>query len=59
MKVTKQEYAKSLVSILPISQEENINYVQYFETPDRIIYKEKDNYYVFTSAKQDYTDIMN
>ena len=42
-------------------EEENLNYVQYFETPDRIVYKEKgaDNYYVFTSAKQEYTDIMN
>lgn len=42
-------------------KEENLNYVQYFETPDRIIYKEKgaDNYYVFTSAKQEYTNIMN
>ena len=41
--------------------EQIINHVQYFETPDRIIYKEKDkdNYYVFISAKQDYTDILN
>lgn len=40
---------------------ENYNTVQYFETPDRIVYKEKeqDKYYVFTSAKQDYTNIVN
>ena len=40
---------------------ENVNNVQYFETPDRIVYKEKgnDNYYVFTSAKQEYIDILN
>ncbi len=43
-------------------QEESVtNSVQYFENPDRIVYKEKntDNYYVFTSGTQDYTDILN
>ena len=34
-------------------EEVNINSVQYFETPNRIVYKEKglDNYYVFTRRK--------
>lgn len=34
-------------------EEEATNYVQYFETPNRIVYKEKgkDNYYVFTRRK--------
>ena len=42
-------------------EEENTNYVQYFETPNRIVYKEKgvDNYYVFTGESKDYTDILN
>lgn len=37
------------------------NSIQYFETPDRIVYKEKgiDNYYVFTQGSKDYTDILN
>ena len=37
------------------------NSVKYFETPDRIVYKEKgeDNYYVFTGESKDYTDILN
>lgn len=41
--------------------EENYNQVKYFETPDRIIYKvkEQDKYYVYTSAKQDYTNLLN
>ena len=42
-------------------EEEATNYVQYFETPNRIVYKEKgkDNYYVFTGESKDYTDILN
>ena len=38
-----------------------VNSFQYFETPDRIVYKEKDtdNYYVFTKGESSYTDILN
>lgn len=37
------------------------NLVQYFETPNRIVYKEKDqdNYYVFNQGEGSYTDILN
>ena len=37
------------------------NLVQYFETPNRIVYKEKDkdNYYVFNQGESSYTDILN
>ena len=50
--------------IEPSNKEEsnvNVNNIQYFETPDRIVYKEKDedNYYVFTKGTKDYTDILN
>lgn len=40
---------------------ENINTVKYFETPDRIVYKTKgrDEYYVFTSAKNDYDQLLS
>ena len=36
-----------------------INSKQYFETPDRIVYKEKgeDKYYVFTSQDEEYQEI--
>ena len=39
----------------------SVNNIQHFETPDRIVYKEKnkDNYYVFTKGTKDYTDILN
>lgn len=42
-------------------QEEVFNNVKYFETPDRIVYKvkEQDKYYVYTSAKQDYDQLLN
>ena len=38
-----------------------VNSFQYFETPDRIVYKEKntDNYYVFKKGESSYTDILN
>lgn len=41
--------------------EEAVNHVQYFETPDRILFKEKnqDNYYVFTKESKAYTDLLN
>ena len=50
--------------IEPSKNEESstsVNNIQYFETPDRIVYKEKnkDNYYVFTKGTKDYTDILN
>lgn len=49
--------------IQPQEQKEIIeaNHIQYFETPDRIIYKEKnkDNYYVFSKGESNYTDILN
>ena len=40
---------------------EIVNDVKYFETPDRIVYKTKgqDKYYVFTSAKNDYDQLLN
>ena len=38
-----------------------INSKQYFETPDRIVYKEKgeDKYYVFTSQDEEYQELIN
>lgn len=42
-------------------EEEFSNQVKYFETPDRIVYKVKneDKYYVYTSGEQDFTDLAN
>lgn len=42
-------------------QEGTFNNVKYFETPDRIVYKvkEQDKYYVYNSAKQDYDQLLN
>ena len=38
-----------------------VNNIQYFETPDRIVYKEKekDNYYVLKQGESTYTEIIN
>lgn len=42
-------------------EEEQTNYTQYFETPDRIVYKQKglDSYYVFSSDQEDYTELLD
>lgn len=42
-------------------EEQIVNHIQYFETPDRIVYKQKglDTYYVYTPDEQNYTDLLN
>lgn len=42
-------------------EEELSNQVKYFETPDRMVYKVKneDKYYVYTAAEKDFTDLAN
>ena len=52
----------SIIIQMDAKQEnESFNSVKYFETPDRIVYKTKgeDNYYVFTSAKVDYDQLLS
>ncbi len=43
------------------SEEVSYNNVKYFETPDRIVYKIKneDKYYVYEPSKEDYNDLIN
>lgn len=43
------------------STEEVVNYVKYFETPDRIVYKIKneDKYYIYNSGQSDYNKLLN
>ncbi|MCI8617160.1 MAG: M56 family metallopeptidase [Clostridia bacterium] len=47
--------------IKPKEEQETFNQVKYFETPDRIVYKvkEQDRYYVYTAAKTDYNKLLN
>ncbi len=49
--------------IKPQEEQEDVqtNLVQYFETPNRIVYKQKgqDNFYVFEQGESSYTDILN
>lgn len=54
--------AVSIFTQMDAKQETEIfNNVKYFETPDRIVYKTKDQdkYYVFTSDKNDYDQLLN
>ncbi len=52
-----------LLTFTQIKPTENVSYnnVKYFETPDRIVYKIKneDKYYVYEPSKEDYNDLVN